>query len=63
MIDLRDAALATAGLTLTALSTRGYFANETLQVGCIGTGGRCRILMKQLATRCPAWCGEPGPQE
>jgi predicted dehydrogenase len=25
-------------------------ANETLNVGCIGTGGRCRALMKSLAT-------------
>ena len=24
--------------------------NETLNVGCIGTGGRCRTLMKPLAT-------------
>lgn len=24
-------------------------ANETLNIGCIGTGGRCRALMKSLA--------------
>ena len=34
-----------AGYTATA---RGYQANETLNVGCIGTGGRCRRLMKSL---------------
>jgi predicted dehydrogenase len=42
-----------AGAALTALSVesaRGYAANETLNVGCIGTGGRCRTLMKSLAT-------------
>jgi predicted dehydrogenase len=26
----------------------GYPANETIQVGCIGTGGRCRELMRAL---------------
>jgi predicted dehydrogenase len=30
-------------------SRRGYAANDTLNVGCIGTGGRCRTLMKPLA--------------
>jgi predicted dehydrogenase len=28
----------------------GYPANETIRVGCIGTGGRCRQLMKPLAS-------------
>ena len=28
---------------------RGYAANETIAVGCIGTGGRCRELMRALA--------------
>lgn len=37
----------TAGYTATA---RGYAANETLSVACIGTGGRCQRLMKSLAT-------------
>ena len=27
---------------------RGYFANETINVACIGTGGRCRKLMESL---------------
>src|ERR1044072_5102451 len=30
-------------------TARGYYANETLRVGCIGTGGRCRRLMQDLA--------------
>ncbi|HWB01067.1 MAG TPA: Gfo/Idh/MocA family oxidoreductase [Pirellulales bacterium] len=39
------AGLLTAGYTATA---RGFAANETVSIGCIGTGGRCRILMKAL---------------
>ncbi len=39
------AGLATAGFTATA---KGFAANETLNVGCIGTGGRCRRLMERL---------------
>lgn len=30
-------------------TTRGYAANDTIEVACIGTGGRCRALMKSLA--------------
>jgi predicted dehydrogenase len=30
-------------------SPRGYGANDTLTVGCLGTGGRCQTLMKSLA--------------
>ncbi len=30
-------------------TSRGFAANETLNVGCIGTGGRCRRLMERLA--------------
>jgi predicted dehydrogenase len=41
---LTTAAL-TAGYTATAA---GFKANETLAVGCIGTGGRCRRLMGAL---------------
>ncbi len=37
--------VAAAGYTATAL---GYQANETIGIGCIGTGGRCRELMKAL---------------
>ncbi len=34
-----------AGYTATA---RGYAASETLNIGCIGTGGRCQQLMRAL---------------
>ena len=37
--------LVLAGYTATA---RGFAANETIGVGCIGTGGRCRALMRAL---------------
>jgi predicted dehydrogenase len=30
-------------------SARGFSANDTIEVACIGTGGRCRTLMKSLA--------------
>jgi predicted dehydrogenase len=40
------AASATLG---TMESARGYPANETLTVGCLGTGGRCQALMRSLA--------------
>jgi predicted dehydrogenase len=41
-----------AGLfaALHAESSRGYAANDTLNVACIGTGGRCRTLMQSLRT-------------
>jgi predicted dehydrogenase len=37
----------TAGYTATS---SGYQANETVNVACIGTGGRCRRLMQSLPT-------------
>src|SRR6476619_3030721 len=40
------AAALTAGYTTTS---RGFAANDTLNVGCIGTGGRCKGLMSALA--------------
>ncbi len=40
-------ALLAGAITETA---RGFAANDTIHVGCIGTGGRCRTLMKSLAT-------------
>jgi predicted dehydrogenase len=43
---LTAAGLATAGL-LTETS-RGFAANDTLQVGLIGVGGRCRHLLKSF---------------
>jgi predicted dehydrogenase len=30
-------------------SARGYAANDTIHVACLGTGGRCRHLMERLA--------------
>jgi predicted dehydrogenase len=54
-----------AGLfaALHAESSRGYAANDTLNVACVGTGGRCRALMKslrevpnvRLAAVCDVW--------
>src|SRR5437016_14016767 len=37
-----------AALAVPALNVLG--ASETIRVGCIGTGGRCRHLMRSLAT-------------
>ncbi len=44
------------GMTAAAFSVPGrsyskprYSANDTLNIGCIGTGGRCRVLMKVLS--------------
>jgi predicted dehydrogenase len=45
-IGQSTAGLLAAGYTATSA---GYAANETLQVGCIGTGGRCQRLMQVLA--------------
>ncbi|MHC5543811.1 Gfo/Idh/MocA family protein, partial [Singulisphaera rosea] len=30
-------------------SARGFAANDTIEVGCLGTGGRCQLLMKTVA--------------
>src|SRR5687768_5903284 len=40
------AAAVAAGYSATSL---GFAANETLNVGCIGTGGRCKGLMTALS--------------
>jgi predicted dehydrogenase len=46
----RRAFLAAAGAAaLAAPAARARGANDALQVGCVGTGGRCRALMKSLA--------------
>lgn len=54
--DFLAAATAAASVT----SAFGYPANETINIGCIGTGGRCRSLMRTLAglpgTRIGAVC-------
>jgi predicted dehydrogenase len=47
---LHAAGTASAGLfaALATESALGYAANDTLNVACIGTGGRCRRLMQSL---------------
>lgn len=42
-----SAAVLAAGFTATA---RGYFANETINIGILGCGGRARHLLGQLVT-------------
>jgi predicted dehydrogenase len=44
---LKTSAAATAAFAVPATNVRG--ANDKLNVACIGTGGRCRFLMKSLA--------------
>ncbi len=39
------AVLATAAVE----TSRGFGANDTVEIGCLGTGGRCRRLMQSLA--------------
>lgn len=46
-LGIAAAGVVTAGYSATAL---GFAANETITVGCIGTGGRCRRLMQSLGT-------------
>jgi predicted dehydrogenase len=43
------AGVAAAGTLATLESARGYSANDTIEVACLGTGGRCWTLMKSLA--------------
>src|SRR5687768_7679911 len=47
---LTHSAAGTAALWAGGLleTSRGFAANDTLQVGCIGTGGRCQWLMERL---------------
>ena len=40
---------ATSLLGTQAESARGFSANDTITVACLGTGGRCQTLMKSLA--------------
>jgi len=43
-------AFSAAALTVgPAAATRAVAANDTINIGCIGTGGRCRTLMQALA--------------
>lgn len=43
------AATGTLALLMETESARGFLANDTIHVACIGTGGRCRHLMKSLS--------------
>ncbi len=47
-MQTRRTFLVSAGATALASSTT-WAANDTINVACIGTGGRCRTLMKSLA--------------
>src|SRR5262249_51300435 len=49
MHDRRSFLLAT-GAVIAGSSATSFAANETLNVGLIGTGGRCRALTKSLIT-------------
>lgn len=46
----RRTALETFGVTLAAGTMLHGAPSETIRLGCIGTGGRCRALMKSLLT-------------
>ncbi len=46
----RRTALETLGVTLAAGTMLHAAPSETIRIGCIGTGGRCRALMKSLLT-------------
>jgi predicted dehydrogenase len=47
---LKHSAAAAAGLAALGVpAVQARDANDTLTIGCIGTGGRCRTLMKSLA--------------
>src|SRR6266851_6749823 len=46
---LKHSAAAAAGLAALAVpAAQARDANDTLAIGCIGTGGRCRTLMQSL---------------
>ncbi len=45
---LKNSAAGTAVVDGYTATARGYQANETLNIGCLGTGGRCQRLMKSL---------------
>jgi len=45
---LKTSAAATGMAALAAPAVNALGANDTINVGCIGTGGRCRHLMKSL---------------
>jgi predicted dehydrogenase len=49
---IHQSATGTAGLLAGGYlaTAKGYAENETINIGCIGTGGRCRYLMRDLNT-------------
>lgn len=62
---LKKVGASTAALAGFTATSKGYPANETVNVACIGTGGRCRSLMRELkdipgvriAAVCDVWDG------
>jgi predicted dehydrogenase len=48
-LEIIGVGAAAAGTLATLESARGYAANDTLNVACLGTGGRCQTLMRSLA--------------
>jgi hypothetical protein len=51
-LGIAAAGIVTAGYTATA---KGFAANESITVGCIGTGGRCRKLMLRKSKVTELW--------
>lgn len=49
-ISRRHFLAAGAAVAMSVETSRGFAANETLNVACLGTGGRCRRLMSRLST-------------
>ena len=47
-VSRRTFLMTSAALAVGASSAPAKSANETLNIGCIGTGGRCQTLMKSL---------------
>src|SRR5437588_12342840 len=50
LLESTTAAAASAAIAGYTATAKGFAANETITIGCIGTGGRCRRLMQSLAT-------------
>ena len=49
-LQAAGAGLGAATVLASVETARGYQANDTINVACIGVGGRCQSLMKPLAT-------------
>src|SRR3954463_15912714 len=48
LLESISVAAASAAIAGYAATAKGFAANDTITVGCIGTGGRCRRLMQAL---------------